>query len=90
VEETKSRRGGRRTMRRWSKACNTPTGREEGERERDQESAKAFSLPDLAQNLARDLDRFGTRPKSRSSFSATFLLFKDLVGIFIQYIRPWT
>jgi hypothetical protein len=57
-------------------------------REREQESAKAISLPDLAQNLAQDLDRFGTRPKSRSSFSATFLLFKDLVRIFIQSIRP--
>jgi hypothetical protein len=29
-------------MRRWSKACNTPTGREKREREREQECAKAF------------------------------------------------
>jgi hypothetical protein len=33
VEETKSRRGGRRAMHKWSKACNTPTRREERERE---------------------------------------------------------
>ncbi len=66
------------------------TDRTRGGREREQESAKAFSLPDLAQDLAQDLDRFGTRPKSRSPFSTTFLLFKDLVRIFIQSIHPWT
>jgi hypothetical protein len=51
-------------MRRWSKACNTPTGRE---RERTGER-ESVSLPDLAQDLVQDLDRFGTRPFQQLSF----------------------
>ncbi len=45
VEETKSKRGGRRAMRTWSKACNTPTVREEGERERERTGERESVFP---------------------------------------------